>query len=74
MAKFTVDTHLFRELGELLVGRDSTALVELIKNAYDADATQVIVYGERLGEAEGVDYPEAALGAMVTSQRGDASW
>ena len=33
MAKFTVDTRLFRELGELLVGRDSTALVELVKNA-----------------------------------------
>ena len=40
VAKFTVDTHLFRELGELLVGRDSTALIELIKNAYDADATE----------------------------------
>jgi signal transduction histidine kinase len=48
MAKFTVDTHLFRELGELLVGRDSTALAELIKNAYDADATLVTVYGEGL--------------------------
>ena len=48
MAKFTVDTHLFRELGELLVGRDSTALIELIKNAYDADATEVIVHGEQL--------------------------
>ena len=48
MAKFTVDTHLFRELGELLVGRDSTALIELIKNAYDADATEVTAYGERL--------------------------
>jgi signal transduction histidine kinase len=45
---FSVDTHLFRELGELLVGRDSTALVELIKNAYDADATEVIVYGQDL--------------------------
>ncbi len=53
MAKFTVDTHLFRELGELLVGRDSTALIELIKNAYDADATDVIVYGERLNERGG---------------------
>ena len=51
MAKFTVDTHLFRELGELLVGRDSTALVELIKNAYDADATEVTVYGESLLES-----------------------
>ena len=49
--KFTVDTHLFRELGELLVGRDSTALVELIKNAYDADAKDVTVHGESLGDA-----------------------
>jgi signal transduction histidine kinase len=52
MAKFTVDTHLFRELGDLLVGRDSTALVELIKNAYDADATTVTVYGEALDDLE----------------------
>jgi hypothetical protein len=51
MTTFTVDTHLFRELGELLVGRDSTALIELIKNAYDADATDVIVYGEALDNA-----------------------
>ncbi len=48
MTTFSVDTHLFRELGELLVGRDSTALIELIKNAYDADATRVIVYGQSL--------------------------
>ena len=52
MPKFTVDTHLFRELGELLVGRDSTALIELIKNSYDADATEVIVHGEHLGDPE----------------------
>lgn len=50
MARFTVDTHLFRELGELLVGRDSTALIELIKNSYDADATEVIVHGENLAD------------------------
>ena len=31
-----------------MVGRDSTALIELIKNAYDADATKVTVYGEQL--------------------------
>jgi signal transduction histidine kinase len=52
-AGFSVDTHLFRELGELLVGRDSTALVELVKNSYDADATHVVVHGERLGDVEG---------------------
>ena len=51
-ARFTVDTHLFRELGELLVGRDSTALIELVKNAYDADATEVIVHGENLDDPE----------------------
>ena len=33
-----------------MVGRDSTALVELIKNAYDADATRVVVHGEQLGQ------------------------
>lgn len=49
-AKFTVDTHLFRELGELLVGRNSTALVELIKNAYDADATKVVIDGRFLDD------------------------
>lgn len=52
MPRFTVDTHLFRELGELLVGRDSTALIELIKNSYDADATEVIVHGENLDTPE----------------------
>lgn len=45
---FEVSTHIFDELGRLLVGRDSTALSELIKNAYDADATFVRVYGEQL--------------------------
>ena len=38
---FVVDTHLLRELGDLLVGRDSTAILELVKNGYDADATRV---------------------------------
>jgi signal transduction histidine kinase len=40
---FTVDAALLRELGERLVGRPHIALAELIKNAYDADATLVEV-------------------------------
>jgi len=52
MPRFTVDTHVFRELGELLVGRDSTALIELIKNSYDADATEVVVYGSDVQDTE----------------------
>jgi len=47
-AGFVVDTQLFRELGELLVGSDATALLELVKNSYDADATVVTVHGQRL--------------------------
>ena len=50
MATFSVDTKLFSELGELLVGRDSTALVELIKNAYDADASKVEIIGRNLDD------------------------
>jgi len=62
VATFSVDTHLFRELGELLVGRESTALIELIKNAYDADSTEVVVTGANLGTAE--------LGRIVISDNG----
>lgn len=53
MARFFVDTHLFRELGTHLVGRDSTALVELVKNAFDADATEVTVDGSGLDQPGG---------------------
>ncbi|ESW95652.1 hypothetical protein X769_28280 [Mesorhizobium sp. LSJC268A00] len=51
MAAFTVDTKLFQELGELLVAKEATALVELIKNAYDADAELVTVHGTYLRDA-----------------------
>jgi signal transduction histidine kinase len=40
---FTVDAALLFQLGEELVNRRSVALSELIKNAYDADATLVTV-------------------------------
>lgn len=38
---FTVDSALLRELGEKLVETVHIALVELVKNSYDADATEV---------------------------------
>lgn len=40
---FSVDSALLNELGEKLVESVHIALVELVKNAYDADATEVIV-------------------------------
>lgn len=42
---FTIESRLLRELGERLVKQPEVAIVELIKNAYDADATECeIVY------------------------------
>ncbi|ATN32557.1 hypothetical protein ACO34A_01870 [Rhizobium sp. ACO-34A] len=62
MTGFSVDTKLFQELGELLVAKESTALVELIKNAYDADATLVTVTG--------VNLSDPAHGSIVVSDDG----
>ena len=38
-----MDSELLRELGERLVGRQYIALAELIKNSFDADATNVTI-------------------------------
>lgn len=40
---FTIESRILRELGERLVKQPEVALVELIKNAYDADATECLV-------------------------------
>lgn len=40
---FTVDAALIDRLGRELVGKQETALIELVKNGYDADATKVTV-------------------------------
>ena len=43
IAYFKADSALLRELGERLVGKAHIALAELVKNAYDADATRCLV-------------------------------
>ena len=40
---FTIESRILRELGERLVKQPEVAIVELIKNAYDADATECSV-------------------------------
>ncbi len=40
---FVADAALVDRLGRELVGKQETALIELVKNAYDADATEVVV-------------------------------
>lgn len=39
--RFSADSGLISRLGEQLVARQETAVSELVKNAYDADATSV---------------------------------
>lgn len=51
--KFSVDSSLLFQLGEQLVAKPSIALAELVKNAYDADATRVTVTFENVGEPGG---------------------
>jgi len=41
--RFSIDAKHIHRLGFELVGKQETALSELIKNAYDADATEVII-------------------------------
>lgn len=41
--QFSVDARHLRQLGRELVADRTTAVAELVKNSYDADATQVVV-------------------------------
>lgn len=41
VVRFTTDAGIINRLGKELVARQETAVVELIKNAYDADASRV---------------------------------
>ncbi|RLA80941.1 MAG: ATP-binding protein [Epsilonproteobacteria bacterium] len=42
--RFSVDAGIINRLGKELVGKRETAVAELVKNAYDADATTVDLY------------------------------
>ena len=47
---FHADAAIINRLGRELVAKQETALVELVKNAYDADATTVVVSFDGRGE------------------------
>lgn len=51
--RFAVDARHIHRLGFELVGKQETALSELIKNAYDADATKVTIDFSSYGEPGG---------------------
>ncbi|WP_154724197.1 ATP-binding protein [Vibrio cyclitrophicus] len=51
--RFAVDGNLVKRLGEQLVAKKTTALAELIKNSYDAEASKVNVIFENTEEPSG---------------------
>ncbi|MCX9508203.1 ATP-binding protein, partial [Vibrio cholerae] len=52
-ARFSVDGNLVKRLGEQLVAKKTTALSELIKNCYDAEASKVEVIFENTDQPGG---------------------
>jgi len=51
--RFSVDAGVINRLGKELVGRHETAVSELVKNAYDADALTVDLYFENCDQPGG---------------------
>lgn len=57
--RFDIDPHVIKQLGKELITDEMTALMELVKNAYDADANYVSVEIDTEGTYEGekLQYP-----------------
>lgn len=54
-AKFKPRARLLIQLGDQLIKNESIALIELVKNSYDADANNVNIYMENVeNESEGI--------------------
>ncbi|NGF56799.1 ATP-binding protein [Parapedobacter sp. SGR-10] len=52
--RFSVDAGIINRLGKELVGRHETAVSELVKNSYDADATEVNLIFENAWSLGGI--------------------
>ncbi len=50
--KFKPRARLLLQLGDQLIKNESIALIELVKNSYDADANEVEIYMENVDEPE----------------------
>jgi signal transduction histidine kinase len=54
VVRFSVDAGIINRLGKELVGKQETAVSELIKNSYDADATEVNLIFENAWNKGGI--------------------
>ena len=62
VVRFQTDAAIVRRLGRELVAKQETALGELVKNAYDADATQCTVNLFEAGSLTGFDITDDGNG------------
>lgn len=61
--RFSVDAGIINRLGKELVGRSETAVSELVKNAYDADATEVeLIFENAFAEGGALHIIDNGLG------------
>lgn len=51
--RFDIDPHVIKQLGKELISDEITALMELVKNSYDADANYVSIEINTEGTYEG---------------------
>ena len=60
--RFDINPHVIRQLGAELITDHITALMEIIKNSYDADASyvKVIINSSDKYEEDGLYYPDHA--------------
>lgn len=74
MLNFSVDSALLSELGERLVESVHIALAELIKNAYDADATKVTVQVLKKGDESDIEIVISDDGLGMTFNEIEKYW
>ncbi len=71
--RFEVDSALLLQLGEQLVGKRSVAVGELVKNAFDADAHDVIIQFKDVSKPDGrIDILDSGTG--ITFDRFQSTW
>jgi signal transduction histidine kinase len=73
-AFFKVDSRLLFQLGEQLVTNRSIALAELVKNAYDADASEVIISLKNVKDRIGGTITIKDDGVGITPEKFENAW
>jgi len=66
---FKARAHILRLLGDQLIGNDRLAVFELVKNAYDADATRVTVTLKMEGENSSITVADDGCGMTLDQLR-----